>query len=86
MALPVAPPEIAFPDVLNNVQVHHHVFGPGKVILRTGSDEFSKAIVRFKEEGEKKLSLRFARLLVDKVDEEPAAPISTIIPQDEKDA
>lgn len=85
MALPVPPPEIAFPDVVNNVQVHHPVFGPGKVILRTGSDDHSKAIVRFKEEGEKKLALRFARLTVDKVEEEPAAPVSTIIPADAKD-
>ncbi|MBX3730632.1 MAG: hypothetical protein KF858_15760 [Candidatus Sumerlaeia bacterium] len=65
--------EIAFPDIVANTQVHHPVFGVGRVILRTGEDEKSKAIVKFKEEGEKKLALRFAHLTVDKVEEEPAA-------------
>jgi hypothetical protein len=64
--------EIAFPDIVNNATVHHPTFGVGRVLLRTGEDEKSKAIVKFKEEGEKKLALRFARLTVDKVEEEPA--------------
>ncbi|MDK2971203.1 MAG: hypothetical protein PWP23_958 [Candidatus Sumerlaeota bacterium] len=65
--------EIAFPDIVNNAQVNHPTFGPGRVLLRTGEDEKSKAIVKFKEEGEKKLALRFAKLTVDKVEEEPVA-------------
>ncbi|MCB2154034.1 hypothetical protein KQI84_04060 [bacterium] len=62
--------EIAFPEIQNNAQVHHPKFGIGKVLLRTGMDERSKAIVKFKEEGEKKLALKFAGLTVDKPDEE----------------
>jgi hypothetical protein len=71
---PVQDQEVAFADIQNNVQVHHPKFGIGKVMLRTGADEkTSKAIVRFKEEGEKKLALRYARLTVDKVEDEPVA-------------
>jgi len=62
--------ELAYPDIVNNAQVNHPTFGVGKVVLRTGTDENSKAIVKFKEEGEKKLSLKHAELWVDKVDEE----------------
>lgn len=65
--------EIAFPDIVNNAQVRHPKFGVGRVLLRTGTDEKSKAVVRFKEEGEKKLALRFARLTADRVEEEPPA-------------
>jgi hypothetical protein len=64
---------IAFPDIVVNAQVHHPDFGVGKVIMRTGTDENSKAIVKFKEEGEKKLALRFARLIADRVEDEPEA-------------
>ena len=63
--------DIAFPEIQNNVQVHHPTFGVGKVLVRTGSDENSKALVKFKEEGEKKLSLKHAKLYVDKIEEEP---------------
>lgn len=68
------PQEIAFPDIQAGVQVYHPTFGVGKVIVRTGSDENSKALVKFKEEGEKKLALKHANLKADKVEEEPAAP------------
>ena len=64
---------IAFPDIVLNAQVHHPDFGVGKVIMRTGSDENSKAVVKFKEEGEKKLALRFARLIADRIEEEHVA-------------
>ncbi|MGF1571539.1 MAG: hypothetical protein ACFCU1_00535 [Sumerlaeia bacterium] len=57
---------IEFPDVIANAQVIHPTFGAGKVLLRTGEDENSKAIVKFKEEGEKKIALRFANLIVEK--------------------
>ena len=36
--------DIAFPEIQNNAHVHHPVFGLGKVIMRTGTDERSKAI------------------------------------------
>lgn len=62
--------DIQYPDIQNNVQVHHPTFGVGKVVLRSGTDENSKAIVKFKEEGEKKLSLKIASLTVDKIDEQ----------------
>lgn len=62
--------ELMYPDIVNNAQVNHPTFGVGKVILRTGMDEFSKAIIKFKEEGEKKVSLKYAGLWVDKVEEE----------------
>lgn len=62
--------EIAFPEIQNNAQVHHPQFGLGKVLMRIGTDERSKAVVKFKEEGEKKLALRFAGLTVDKPEED----------------
>ncbi len=65
---------VSFPDIVANAQVHHPIFGVGKVVMRTGSDENSKAVVKFKEEGEKKLALRFARLIADRIEEEPVAP------------
>lgn len=65
---------IAFPDVVNNATVRHPQFGAGKVMLRTGSTEKNaKAIIKFREEGEKKLALRFAKLSVDKPVEEADA-------------
>ncbi len=68
----LSPENIEFPDIQNGVQVHHPTFGVGKVIVRTGSDENSKVLVKFKEEGEKKLALKHAELFVEKVEEEPA--------------
>lgn len=64
---------IAFPDVINNAQVIHPTFGAGKVLLRSGEDENSKAVIKFKEEGEKKIALRFANLTVEKPEVEPGA-------------
>ncbi|MEQ8820083.1 MAG: hypothetical protein RLY93_07535 [Sumerlaeia bacterium] len=64
---------MAFPDIQKDAQVHHPTFGMGKVLQRTGKDEkTAKAIIKFREEGEKKLALQFADLTVDKVDEDEA--------------
>lgn len=59
-----------FVDIQQNVTVRHPKFGIGKVLLRMGEDENSKVIVKFQEEGEKKLSLKFANLVKDVVEEE----------------
>jgi len=61
-----------YADIQNNVQVRHPKFGLGKVLLRVGEDENSKAFVRFQEEGEKKLALKYAKLVRDVVDDSPA--------------
>lgn len=50
------------PEVKKGVEVTHPTFGVGKVLDRFGEDEKSKVIVKFREEGEKKLSLEFAKL------------------------
>ncbi len=65
------PKQVHWPDIQNNVQVRHPKFGLGKVMLRMGEDENSKAIVRFQEEGDKKLALRYAKLVRDVI-EDPA--------------
>ncbi len=59
------------PDIKPAALVRHPLFGVGKVVARFGEDELSKVIVKFQEEGEKKLSLKHAKLTLDKV-EEPA--------------
>jgi len=65
--------EMAFPDVVQGATVEHPTFGVGRVLLRTGTEKKSaKAIVKFKEEGEKKLALQYASLVVEKPEEEPA--------------
>jgi hypothetical protein len=69
-----------YTDIQNNVQVRHPKFGLGKVLLRIGEDENSKAFVRFQEEGEKKLALKYAKLVRDVVEDAPAddeAPATT---------
>lgn len=43
-------------------QVKHPKWGVGTVLIRTGSDEMSRVIVVFEEEGQKKLMLRYAKL------------------------
>jgi len=53
------------PEVKPTVVVRHPRFGVGKVVSRYGEDEKSKVIVKFQEEGEKKLLLRLAKLTVD---------------------
>ncbi len=53
------------PEIKPPVVVRHPRFGVGKVMHRSGEDELSKVIVKFQEEGEKKLSLKFAQLEVD---------------------
>jgi hypothetical protein len=62
------------PEIKQSAVVHHPKFGTGRIVARYGEDEKSKVIVRFQEEGEKKLSLEFADLEVDQpeVAEEPA--------------
>ena len=42
--------------------VEHHLFGEGKVMAMEGKGPNTKAVVYFKEAGQKKLILRFARL------------------------
>ncbi len=64
--------KIAFPEIQTNAQVRHPKFGLGKVMDRIGEDENSKAFVRFQEEGEKKLALKYAKLVRDVVEEPPA--------------
>ncbi len=61
------------PEIKSGVVVHHPKFGLGKVTLRFGEDEQSKVIVKFQEEGEKKLALRYAELEVDQPEEEEPA-------------
>lgn len=69
------------PEIKSGAVVKHSKFGMGKVIARYGEDELSKVIVKFQEEGEKKLSLKVAKLEVDMPEEEPAAPGA---PEEEK--
>ncbi len=45
-------------------KVEHPVFGPGKIISRTGSGEKTKVVVFFKGRGRKTLMLRVAKLRV----------------------
>ncbi len=59
------------PEIKPSVIVHHPRFGAGKVLARFGEDELSKVIVKFQEEGEKKLSLKLAKLVADIPEEEP---------------
>ena len=44
------------------MRVEHHLFGEGKVLSMEGTGPNTKAVVYFKEAGQKKLILRFARL------------------------
>ena len=44
------------------MQVEHHLFGLGKVLAVEGRGDQAKATVFFKEVGQKKLVLKFARL------------------------
>ena len=45
-------------------KVEHNVFGPGKIISRSGEGERTKVVVFFKERGRKTLLLRVAKLNV----------------------
>ncbi|TYP95055.1 DNA helicase-2 / ATP-dependent DNA helicase PcrA [Fodinibius salinus] len=45
-------------------QVEHNVFGPGKIISRSGQGEKTKVVVFFKDRGRKTLMLRAAKLEV----------------------
>jgi len=45
-------------------KVEHNVFGPGKIISRTGKGERTKVVVYFKNRGRKTLMLRVAKLQV----------------------
>lgn len=59
------------PEIKSGAVVRHPKFGMGKIAIRYGEDELSKVIVKFQEEGEKKLSLKYATLEVDMPEEEP---------------
>ena len=61
-------------DIKAGAAVRHPKFGLGKIVARYGEDELSKVIVKFQEEGEKKLLLKKAKLEVDAPEEEPLAP------------
>jgi hypothetical protein len=63
------------PEIKQGVIVHHPKFGKGKVSSRFGEDEKSKVVVKFVEEGEKKLSLKYAKLQAD-IPEPEEAPAS----------
>jgi len=45
-------------------KVIHNIFGPGKIISRSGSGEKTKVVVYFKERGRKTLMLRAAKMKV----------------------
>jgi len=45
-------------------KVEHNIFGPGKIISRTGQGEKTKVVVYFKNRGRKTLMLRVAKLQV----------------------
>ena len=64
------------PEAKPGATVHHKKFGTGKITARFGEDELSKVIVKFVEEGDKKLALKQAKMDVDIPEPEP---ISTII-------
>ena len=49
-------------EIVPGVHVEHNQFGEGKVISMEGRGEQAKAVVFFKEVGQKKLVLKFARL------------------------
>lgn len=53
------------PEIKPSAVVHHPKFGSGRVVARYGEDEKSKVIIRFQEEGEKKLAIAIAPLEVD---------------------
>jgi len=49
-------------DIVPGVRVEHDLFGQGKVLSVEGRGDQAKAVVFFKEVGQKKLVLKFARL------------------------
>jgi len=49
-------------EIVPGVRVEHPLFGEGKVISMEGRGEQAKVVVFFKEAGQKKLVLKFARL------------------------
>lgn len=61
------------PEIKSGVIVRHPKFGVGKIAARYGEDEISKVIVKFQEEGEKKLALQYSGLEVDQPEEEAVA-------------
>lgn len=50
--------------VVPGARVEHHLFGEGKVLSMEGRGDQAKAVVFFKEAGQKKMVLKFARLQV----------------------
>ncbi|MFQ5570356.1 MAG: ATP-dependent DNA helicase PcrA, partial [Rhodothermales bacterium] len=51
-----------YAEIVPGVRVEHPIFGEGKVIAMEGRGEQAKAVVFFKEVGQKKLMLKFAKL------------------------
>ncbi|MCZ6757795.1 MAG: hypothetical protein O7C39_05880, partial [Bacteroidetes bacterium] len=49
-------------EIVPGMRVEHRQFGEGKVIAKEGRGDQTKAVVYFREVGEKKLILKFARL------------------------
>ena len=62
-------------------RVKHATFGEGQIIARSGSGDETKLLVKFAEEGEKRLVARFAKL--KKVQVETARPAPEPEPEDE---
>lgn len=63
---------VYLPEIKQSVEVTHPKFGIGRVVARYGEDQKSKVIVKFKEEGEKKLLLAKAKLRVNQPEPTPA--------------
>ncbi len=51
-----------YSEVVPGVRVEHPIFGEGKVLALEGRGEQAKAVVFFKEAGQKKLVLKYAKL------------------------
>ncbi len=51
-------------DIVTGSRVEHELFGPGKVIALEGSGDQTRATVFFKRVGQKKLVLKFAKLML----------------------
>ncbi|CAN5288692.1 hypothetical protein BH09SUM1_BH09SUM1_30730 [soil metagenome] len=62
---------VFLPEIKPAAMVTHPKFGKGKVTVRYGEDKNSKVIVKFQEEGEKKLAIQHAKLVVHIPEPEP---------------
>ncbi len=73
------------PEIKPAAIVRHKKFGVGKVLARYGEDELSKVIIKFQEEGEKKLSLEAANLKLDKPEPKPEDEVENAEGGDEEE-